>query len=472
MNKGNILLGICGGIAAYKIPSLVSLLVQQGYSVRIVLSEAGGRFVSRAVLEAISCQKVYSSLSQRYEQPLYQTQLNTSPVLHIALVDEADIFLIAPASYNWIGKAACGIADDLLSTLFAAWTISPSGWASLIANSNSPERPTTKAKPLLFAPSMNPEMWYKPVLQQNIASLQQQGCTLIEPGQGFLACRASGPGRMAEAEQLYYYVESQLRFKEHPLEGKKLLLTAGPTREHIDTVRYISNRSSGKTGIALACAARDLGAEVTLISTIEPNPFGKPLHDPLSQQLFGIHVVHCHSAAEMAQHASEHFAVCNWAIAVAAVCDFRPVQYHSSKIKKHEGRQHYSLKLRPTSDILAYWGQHKTPLQKVLGFALEDGPLQAEPEQGQEMKLPKAIDYAFTKLHNKRCDAIVLNSPQNLEGNQAQAKLIFAPSRPDTPTDKQPNIAKEQQLLQYDLSLQSKRDFAAELLLLLRQHWL
>ena len=464
MSKGNVLLGICGGIAAYKIPGLVSLLVQQGYSVRIVLSEAGAHFVSREALEVISNQKVYSSLSRSYEEPLYQPQPNASPVLHIALIDEADIFLVAPASYNWIGKAACGIADDLLGTLFAAW---PMG------NGRRRASPATKRKPILFAPTMNPEMWYKQVLQQNIASLQQQGCELIEPNQGFLACRASGPGRMAEAEQLYYHVESRLRFKQHPLTqeqglplaGKKLLISAGPTREALDPVRYISNRSSGKTGIALACAARDLGAEVTLISSIEPHSFDNPMHDPLAWQLFNIHIVQCNSAAEMAEHASHHFAACDWALAVAAVCDFRPAQYHSSKLKKCEGKQNYSLELVPTSDILACWGQHKTPTQKVLGFALED----EHPGQRQVNEPPVA--HALAKLHNKRADAIVLNSPKNLEGNQAWGKLILVPMMQTSPTGKEPGIARNKQMLQYDLSLQDKRDFAAELLLLLHQHW-
>ena len=476
MSKESILLGVCGGIAAYKIPNLVSLLVQQGYSVRIVLSETAARFVSSEVLEAISNQKVYSSLSQPYQAPCsqLQDQNQPSPVLHIALVDEADLFLIAPASYNWIGKAASGIADDLLSTLFAAWPLATTTASVPRTNGNSPSptSPISQGKPLLFAPTMNPVMWHKQILQQNISHLQQQGCQMIEPGQGFLACRASGQGRMAEPEQLYYCVESNLRFRQHPLAGKRLLITTGPTREALDPVRYISNRSSGKTGVALACAARDLGATVTLISSIEPYAFGNPLHDPLAQQLFAIDVLHCHSAAEMAEHAQQQFPTCDWALAVAAVCDFRPAQYHSNKIKKQEGSPHYLLELVPTSDILAYWGHHKSPNQKVLGFALEDEQLKQKQQQGQATEQPTAMEYALGKLHNKCADAIVLNSPKNLEGPQAQAKLIFASITKAPATTIDPHVNKEEQRLQYDLNLQSKSEFAAELLLLLHQHWL
>ena len=248
-SKGNILLGICGGIAAYKIPGLVSLLSQQGYRVRVVLSEAALRLVSSEVLEILSGQTVYHSLWQNYEAP---PNGQTIPVLHIALIEEADIFLVAPASYNWIGKTALGIADNLLSTLFAAWPLPSQGDAG---------------KPLLFAPAMNPEMWNKSILQENIKNLEDWGCELIAPNSGFLACRSEGQGRMAEVEELYFRLESRLRFSEHkaPLQGKRLLISAGPTREAIDPVRYLSNRSSGRLGIAIACAARDMGAEVTLL---------------------------------------------------------------------------------------------------------------------------------------------------------------------------------------------------------------
>ncbi|WGK69423.1 bifunctional phosphopantothenoylcysteine decarboxylase/phosphopantothenate--cysteine ligase CoaBC [Candidatus Haliotispira prima] len=447
-SKGNILLGICGGIAAYKIPGLVSLLAQQGYRVRVVLSEAGARFASREALEVLSGRQVYSDLWERYQEqgsagpagpgPVGSEDdesPESSPVLHIALVDEADIFLVAPASYNWVGKAGSGLADDLLSTLFAAWPLKGE-----------------RKKPLLFAPAMNPEMWCKDVLQENISRLEEQGCQLIEPDSGFLACRAEGRGRMVEAEELYCRLESHLRFraKNHLLlQGKKILLTAGPTREALDPVRYISNRSSGGNGIALACAARDLGAEVILISGIEETKTRLGGGFSLSQQLFGIRVLNCNSALEMARHAADHFADCDWAVAVAAVCDFRPARVEGEKMKKEPGRESYHLEFRLNPDILAWWGEHKEPgRQKVLGFALENagGPDAAEREQG----------YALGKLRDKNADAIVLNRLGNLEGNCAEAQLFFA----ETP---------EQGRI---LGPQDKRDFAAELLLLLCERWL
>ncbi|MEM9423383.1 MAG: bifunctional phosphopantothenoylcysteine decarboxylase/phosphopantothenate--cysteine ligase CoaBC [Spirochaetota bacterium] len=424
--KGNILLGISGGIAAYKIPDLVSLLVQQNYRVRVVLSSAGASFVSSETLACLSAQETYSNL--------WQTHESKKPVLHVALVDEADIFLIAPATYDWIGKAAHGLADDLLSTLFAAWPLGK--------------------KPLLFAPAMNPEMWHKAILQQNIHSLEQQGCQMLEPAEGFLACRAEGQGRMLEIGELYFRLESALRFRNDtlkqkyqsyfPLRGKKILLSAGATREALDPVRYISNRSSGKSGIALACAARDLGAEVTFISSIETSPFAG--QDVLAQQLFGIRILHCRDAQEMAGHATEHFPSCDWAFAVAAVCDFRPLQIHEQKMKKPAGNEAIRIEFQLNPDILAHWGQHKTNKQKVLGFALEsEGPAER--------------DYGLAKLHHKKADAIVLNRPDNLERNQAQAQVIFAPSDGTAQAE-------------YSIGRKDKYDFAGELLLLLCEHWL
>ncbi len=471
--KGHILLGINGGIAAYKIPGLVSLLSQQGYRVRVVLSEAGARFVNRETLEALSGQKVYSSL---WQEPPRPNSGQESPVLHIALVDEADIFLVAPATYDWIGKAASGLADDLLSTLFAAWPLPSTSSAASAAPSESSAQPSERQhKALLFAPAMNPEMWLKEALQQNIERLQAWGCQLIEPGSGFLACRAKGQGRMAEAEELYFRLESRLRFvsrAQHmesalPLRGKRILLTAGPTREPLDPVRYLSNRSSGRSGIALACAARDLGAEVTLISGIEATAIAARADTSaalaqldssqlLMQQLFGIHVLNCNSAAEMARHAADHFNNCDWALAVAAVCDFRSAhaaQGRNEKIKKEAGRQNFHLELTLNPDILAWWGQHKKQ-QKILGFALESAG-----DRDSETAARRERDCALKKLHNKNADAIVLNRPGNLDNNCAEAELFFADSADSSERGRL-------------LALQDKRDFAAELLLLLCERWL
>ena len=438
--RGNILLGLCGGIAAYKIPGLVSLLSQQGYRVRVVISEAAARFVSCEVLEILSGQTVYRSLWQKYE-----AAPNRSPVLHIALIEEADIFLLAPASYNWIGKAALGSADDLLSTLFAAWPLPKQKNGQSDAHRNA-------SKPLLFAPAMNPEMWHKRILQKNIERLQEWGCELVAPNSGFLACRSEGRGRMAEIEEIYFRLESRLRFCEAPLQGKRLLISAGPTREAIDPVRYLSNRSSGRLGIAIACAARDMGAKVTLISGIRETQQSALPHLArlqsgyvLAQQLFGIHVLNCDSADQMALYAKEQFGHCDWAVAVAAVCDFCAAEPQQQKIKKPDQAESFVLQLRLTPDILAYWGRHKKAGQKVLGFALEHCPDAQDTE----------MSFALAKLHSKNADAILLNRPDNLEGDAAQGQLFFA-------------AAKQAQILKR----QSKSDFAAELLLRLCKQWL
>ena len=220
----------------------------------------------------------------------------------------------------------------------------------------------------------------------------------------------------------------------------------------MDPVRYISNRSSGKTGIALACAARDFGAEVTLISGIERERFGigaqYPVRDTLAQQLFGIRVLDCNSASEMAHYAADHFSDCDWALAVAAVCDFRPTQYQNKKIKKNPKQENYSLELQLNPDILAHWGAHKTERQKVLGFALESEGATPSAAPAQER------DHALAKMQTKNADAIVLNRPQNLESSCAQAQLFFAEG---------PEVS---------LPLLGKYDFAAELLRQLCARWL
>ena len=394
------------------------------------------------MLEILSGQTVYRSLWQNYEAA---PGTESSPVLHIALVEEADIFLLAPASYNWIGKAALGSADDLLSTLFAAWPLPKQRNGQSDAHRNA-------GKPLLFAPAMNPEMWNKRILQKNIERLQEWGCELVAPNSGFLACRSEGQGRMAEIKELYFRLESRLRFSEARLQGKRLLISAGPTREAIDPVRYLSNRSSGRLGIAIACAARDMGAKVTLISGIRETQQSALAHLARlqhgyfwAQQLFDIHVLNCDSADQMALYAKEQFGHCDWALAIAAVCDFCAAEPQQQKIKKPAQAESFVLQLRLTPDILAYWGRHKKAGQKVLGFALEHSPDAQDAE----------TSFALAKLHSKNADAILLNRPDNLEGDAAQGQLFFA-------------AAKQAQTLKR----QSKSDFAAELLLRLCKQWL
>ena len=342
-----IIVGITGGIAAYKAPELVRLLKKAGHEVRCAATEHALEFVTRVTLETVSGNALYSDLfaSGRTE--------------HVSLKDWGDILVVAPATANIIGKVASGIADDALSTLLLAFS----------------------GKPVVMAPAMNCEMWAHPAVQSNIATLKSWGIRMVGPEEGELACGVSGMGRMAEPEQIADAILSAFHF---PLSTQRWLVTAGPTYERIDSVRFIGNYSSGKMGFALAQALADAGAEVELVA----GPTALKLDNPL------VHVTHVESAREMYATATEVFPRCNGAILSAAVADYRPAECADHKLKK-QGDTGMHLDLVQNPDILATLGGMKTDKQTLVGFALETDNEEANAQH---------------KLEKKNLDYIVLNS--------------------------------------------------------------
>lgn len=359
-----IIVGITGGIAAYKAPELVRLLKKAGHEVRCAATEHALEFVTRVTLETVSGNALYTDLfaSGRTE--------------HISLKDWGEMLVVAPATANIIGKVANGIADDALSTLLLAFS----------------------GKPVIMAPAMNCEMWTHPAVQRNIATLKSWGIRMVGPEEGELACGVSGVGRMAEPEQIADAICQGERLKVNPegelntlenkdnqvKKGERWLVTAGPTYERIDSVRFIGNYSSGKMGFALAQALADAGAEVELVS----GPTFLSINHPR------IHRTSIESAREMYAAATEVFPRCNGAILSAAVADYRPSECADHKLKKN-GSEGMHLDLVQNPDILATLGSMKTDKQTLVGFALETDNEEANAQR---------------KLEKKNLDYIVLNS--------------------------------------------------------------
>lgn len=356
MLKGkHILVGISGGIAAYKIPELIRMLRKAGAEVRVTTTKNALQFVTSLTLETLSNAKVYSDVFAAINE--HQTE-------HISLPDWADLMVIAPATANVLGKMAHGIADDALTTTFAA---------------------TIARRPIVIAPAMNDKMYENPATQQSIATLASwQGVTMMDCAEGELACGTSGKGRMQEPAAILEAIETTLTQKD--LIGRRILITAGPTEEAIDPVRYISNRSTGKMGYALATECRRRGAEVTIVS------------GPTQCQATGCCIVNVHSAAEMAEATLARWMDSDIAILCAAVADFTPVTQADHKIKKVPEQTTLSLDLETTIDIAATLGRQKKPYQTLVGFALETHDEQANAEK---------------KLITKNLDLIVLNSLQD-----------------------------------------------------------
>ncbi|MEL7601763.1 MAG: bifunctional phosphopantothenoylcysteine decarboxylase/phosphopantothenate--cysteine ligase CoaBC, partial [Bacillota bacterium] len=345
--KQTVVLGVTGSIAAYKAADIISGLHKLSIDVRVILTEGGAQFITPLALETLSRAPVYTDQFSR-EAP-YEVE-------HIALAKLADVFLIAPATANFIGKAANGIADDHLTTTFLA----------------------TRA-PVLIAPAMNVNMYNHPAVQKNIGILRTRGCTFIEPAEGLLACGDTGKGRLAPVEEILAAVQAALSRK-HDLAGKRILVTAGPTREAIDPVRFLSNRSSGKMGFAIAEAAARRGASVRLIAgpVQLPTPLGVEREDIVS-------------SAELCAAVERAFPACDALIMAAAPADFTIPEISEQKIKKHgEG---LTLSLTPTADILARVGERKTH-QVLMGFAAETQELERN---------------AKDKLARKRLDFIAAN---------------------------------------------------------------
>lgn len=362
----NIILGVTGGIAAYKCVDLVSRLRKQGANVHVILTKGAQNFVTETAMREISGNPVVTSMWQEIQQ--YDVE-------HIALAQLADVVLVAPATANVIAKCACGMADDMLTTTLLA----------------------TKA-PVFFAPAMNTNMYENSITQQNLHTLQERGCHIIDPAAGHLACGTSGVGRMPEPQELVEILAdffatvkasteiNKVDSSQHLAEGLdfsgvNILVTAAGTREPIDPVRYIGNRSSGKMGYAIAEAARDLGANVTLIS-------GPSALTPLA----GVNFFKVESARDMRRLVLENFPESQIVIKAAAVADYRVKNVADHKIKKND--EELTLVLEKNPDILKELGQKKQKGQVLVGFAAETQNL---------------IQYAQSKLEKKNLDMIVAN---------------------------------------------------------------
>lgn len=350
---GHIVLGVTGGIAAYKAAELVRLLTKQGHEVRVVMSAAAHNFITPLTFQALSGNPVHAALLDADAE---------AGMGHIALARWADLILIAPASANIMAKLAAGLADDLLSTL-------------VLASSQAPA----------LAPAMNQAMWRNAATQANLALLTQRGVKFWGPAAGEQACGDQGPGRMLEPEQIAAHV-AQYFGQSCALANKQVLVTAGPTREALDPVRYISNFSSGKMGFALATAARDAGAKVILVAG--PTALAPPP---------GVELVQVSSALQMLQACQRCLADTDILIAAAAVADYRARDIASEKIKKQNGQNQCSLELEENPDILASLARQK-PAMFSVGFAAETENLE---------------QYARQKLQRKNIHVVIANDVAN-----------------------------------------------------------
>jgi len=369
INK-RILLGICGGIAAYKSAELVRLLRKQGCEVRVVMTSSATKFVSALTFQALSGHAVASQLLNVEEE---------NAMGHINLARWADIMIIAPATANIIAKLSHGLADDLLSTLYLAATC-----------------------PVYIAPAMNQAMWSKAVTQENILRLRNHGVQFIGPEQGSQACGETGLGRMTEAKDICAELLQQSSPSDR-LKNINILITAGPTREPLDPVRYISNRSSGKMGYALAEAAKNAGANVTLVS----GPVSLAVPDNIT-------CLKVETAEEMHQAVMSAIPQHTLYIGAAAVADYSPVTLSTSKIKKQHDDS--VIKLQKTKDILADVAAHPSRPQFVVGFAAETDNLEY---------------YAKDKLTRKNLDMIAANWVGKQQGgfeSDENALQVYCPS--------------------------------------------
>ncbi|MBD5524645.1 MAG: bifunctional phosphopantothenoylcysteine decarboxylase/phosphopantothenate--cysteine ligase CoaBC [Lachnospiraceae bacterium] len=344
----HIVLGVTGSIAAYKIASLASMLVKQKADVTVIMTPNATNFINPITFESLTGNKcLVDTFDRNFE---FQVE-------HVSLAKQTDVFLVAPASANVIAKAAHGIADDMLTTTLLACTC-----------------------PKIFAPAMNTRMYQNPIVQDNMKTLTRYGMEVIIPASGYLACGDTGEGKMPEPEVLYEYIVKALTPKD--LAGKKVLVTAGPTQERIDPVRYISNHSTGKMGYAIARQAMMRGAEVTLVS-------GKVNIQPP----MGVRLVPVVSAADMAQAVKEAAPEQDIIIKAAAVADYRPSVTADEKLKKKDDEM--SIGLERTEDILAYLGAHRREGQFLCGFSMETEHM---------------LENSRAKLKKKNIDMIVANN--------------------------------------------------------------
>jgi len=367
----NILVGVTGGIAAYKSAGIVSLLKKKGYNVKVVMTENATKIIGPLTLETLSRNRIYVDMWD--SNPHYEVE-------HISLADWADMVLIAPATYNIIGKVANGIADDMLTTILSAVSV---------------------RKPVFFALAMNVNMYENPILKENIDKLKSFGYRFIDAEEGLLACNYSAKGRMSEPEDIVdeierYSIFSKIENFDTALKGKKILITSGRTKENIDPVRYLSNNSSGKMGYSIAQAAADLGAEVTLISGSTDLKVPNGLKNFISVE----------SALEMYEKVDEYFKNTDIFIACAAVADYRPKEYKKEKIKKSDSD--FVIELVRNPDILLEMSKKKEK-QLLVGFAAETNEIR---------------ENALKKLEKKNLDIIVANNASVMGSDENVIEII------------------------------------------------
>lgn len=360
----NILIGVTGGISAYKSANIISKLKKKGYNVKVIMTENATKIITPLTLETLSRNRVYVDMWDK--NPHFEVE-------HISLADWADVVLVAPATYNIVGKVANGIADDMLSTVISACK-----------------------KPVYFALAMNVNMYENPILKDNIEKLKKYGYKFIEADEGFLACNVNAKGRLKNEDEIVEILEKENREVEKIFIGKKVLITAGRTEEAIDPVRYLSNRSSGQMGYALAKSAVEMGAEVILVSG--PTNLAKPV---------GVkEFVQVRSAQEMYEACIERFPQVDIAIACAAVADYKPKYYSTEKIKKKDGDLTIVLDRNP--DILLEMGKIKDK-QILVGFAAETENL---------------LENALGKLERKNLNMIVANNANNMQKTTNEIFII------------------------------------------------
>lgn len=343
-----IVLGVTGGIAAFKAAQLASDLIKKDYNVEVILTKNATQFIAPLTFEALIDHNVVVDTFEKVQ--------NRS-IHHISIAKKADLFILVPASANVIAKVAHGIADDMLTTTFLACN-----------------------KQKVICPAMNTQMYENPITQENLQRCRDLGYAILEPAVGHLACGDTGKGKLCNLQDILDYVD-RFFHRSDLLKGKRVLITAGPTQEALDPVRYLTNHSSGKMGYSLAQAALDMGAEVTLISG--PVQLTAPK---------GVRFYPVTTAKEMFDAVCAHCDTADFIIKAAAVGDYRPLYVSEQKIKKDGERLHVEFVKNP--DILAYLGEHKRPHQIICGFAMETQNL---------------LENAQAKLENKHCDMIVAN---------------------------------------------------------------
>ena len=367
----NILVGVTGGIAAYKSAGIVSLLKKKGYNVKVVMTENATKIIGPLTLETLSRNRIYVDMWD--SNPHYEVE-------HISLADWADMVLIAPATYNIIGKVANGIADDMLTTILSAVSV---------------------RKPVFFALAMNVNMYENPILKENINKLSSFGYKFIDAEEGLLACNYSAKGRMSDPENIVeeierYSIFSKIENFDTVLKGKNILITSGRTKEDIDPIRYLSNNSSGKMGYSIAQAVADLGAEVTLISGPTDLKAPNGLKNFISVE----------SALEIYEKVDEYFKDTDIFIACAAVADYRPKEYKKEKIKKSDSD--FVIELVRNPDILLEMSKKKEK-QLLVGFAAETNDIK---------------ENALKKLEKKNLDIIVANNASVMGSDENVIEII------------------------------------------------